>query len=210
MASWLCVHFCRIFLGITMEIKGRENLQQSHGNVLIMNHQSYFDVLAISYIWPVIDNITAVAKKQLLYVPFFGIGLWKSGFLFIDRKNRSQSINTLNTESKAINEKNCKILVFPEGTCNSEETLLPFKKGPFYMAIQCSCPIQPIIVTHYDWLHKDFRESKAVINILPEISTKDYEKENVNELIEMCQNKLQKEYDQINLEFRNNQKYNIK
>ncbi|XP_055381962.1 1-acyl-sn-glycerol-3-phosphate acyltransferase-like [Condylostylus longicornis] len=200
--TWVCKHFSRL-LGITMEVRGLENIRRNHGSVVIMNHQSALDLTAIAHIWPLIGNITTIAKKELLYIPFFGLGLWLSGFLFIDRKNRNQSINIMNQESKAIHERQCKILIFPEGTRNSNEILLPFKKGAFYMAVQSQCPIQPIVVTHFTWLYqKSWRINHAIIHIMPEISTENYSKENVNDLLQLCQKTMQDEYDKLNSEIK--------
>lgn len=45
-----------------------------------------------------------------------------------------------------------RVLMFPEGTRNSKEELLPFKKGAFHLALASKCPIQPVAVSRYKFL----------------------------------------------------------
>lgn len=45
-----------------------------------------------------------------------------------------------------------RLCMFPEGTRNGSATLLPFKKGAFHVAIASQTPIQPIVVSRYNFL----------------------------------------------------------
>ncbi|XP_073824202.1 1-Acylglycerol-3-phosphate O-acyltransferase 2 [Musca autumnalis] len=200
--AWGCRQLCKA-LGVTMEIRGLENIRKGHGSVVLMNHQSALDLCVLAYLWPVIGRATVVSKKEVLYLPFFGIGSWLWGTLFINRSRKTDSINTLQKESKAINERNCKLLLFPEGTRNSKETLLPFKKGSFHIALQSQCPIQPVVISKYWFLNgekKIFRPGHAIIHILPEIPTAGSKKEDMDTIIEKTHNIMQSEYTKLSQE----------
>jgi lysophosphatidate acyltransferase len=58
--------------------------------------------------------------------------------------------------------------MFPEGTRNGSATLLPFKKGAFHVAIASQTPIQPIVVSRYNFLddHKKVFNSGTYTNEL--------------------------------------------
>ncbi|KAH8263525.1 hypothetical protein KR044_010219 [Drosophila immigrans] len=200
--SWCFLQLCKL-MGISMEVRGVENVKREHGSVVLMNHQSALDLCVLAYLWPVIGRPTVVAKKEILYFPFFGVGAWLWGTLYINRSRKSDSINSLQKEAVAIKERNCKILVFPEGTRNSKETLLPFKKGSFHIALQSKCTIQPVVISKYPFFDEEtkaFRPGHALINILPEISTEGYEKEDMEKLIEVCRSTMQREYTRLTKE----------
>lgn len=108
-------------------------------------------------------------------------------------------------ESKAINERRCKLLLFPEGTRNSQDILLPFKKGSFHIALQSKCPIQPVVISKYWFLNSDekvFRSGHAIIHILPEISTDDFNKDTLTDLVDKTYNIMQMEYTKLSQELK--------
>ncbi|EDW88532.1 1-acyl-sn-glycerol-3-phosphate acyltransferase alpha [Drosophila yakuba] len=200
--SWCFRQLCRL-VGITMEVRGLENVRKDHGAVVIMNHQSAVDLCVLAYLWPVIGRATVVSKKEVLYIPFFGIGAWLWGTLYINRSRKTDSINSLQKEAKAIQERNCKLLLFPEGTRNSKDSLLPFKKGSFHIALQGKSPVQPVVISKYSFMDdekKTFRPGHAIIHILPEVSTEKYKREDVQLLVDECQSIMQTEYTKLSKE----------
>ncbi|ALC38978.1 fu12 [Drosophila busckii] len=202
--SWCFRQLCKI-MGITMEVRGVENVKREHGSVVLMNHQSALDLCVLAYLWPVIGRSTVVAKKEILYIPFFGVGAWLWGTLYINRSRKTDSINSLQKEAVAIKEQNCKILVFPEGTRNSKDTLLPFKKGSFHIALQSKCTIQPVVISKYSFFNQEkrtFRPGHVLIQIMPEISTESYGKDNMDNLIEHSRSTMQLEYTRLSVEAR--------
>lgn len=46
-----------------------------------------------------------------------------------------------------------KILFFPEGTRGDGDSLLPFKKGSFHVAIEAQGYIQPVVISKYHFLN---------------------------------------------------------
>lgn len=82
----------------------------------------------------------------------------------------------------------------------STETLLPFKKGPFHVAIGAQCPIQPIVVSRYTFLdskRKFFGRGHAIITIMPEVPTKGMGKDDIDSLVANVQNMMQEKFEKV-------------
>ncbi|XP_058453578.1 1-acyl-sn-glycerol-3-phosphate acyltransferase alpha-like isoform X2 [Malaya genurostris] len=197
--AYLCTKFGAM-LGVSFEVRGKENIHRQHGGVVLMNHQSALDLIVLAYLWPIIGRATVVAKREVLYMIPFGTASWLWGTLFIDRNNRKSAKNIINKESKAINEKQAKILFFPEGTRGGGDNLLPFKKGSFHVAIESQGFIQPVVISKYHFLNskaKIFNRGKNIIKILPEISCAGMTKDDMQPLMDRVYQLMQTEYEAL-------------
>jgi 1-acyl-sn-glycerol-3-phosphate acyltransferase len=63
----------------------------------------------------------------------------------IDRGSREHSMDAIDQAARSLRAGNS-FLTFPEGTRSKTGTLLPFKRGPFLMAIKAQAPIIPVAV----------------------------------------------------------------
>lgn len=200
--AYLCTKFGKM-LGASFEIRGKENINQQHGGVVLMNHQSALDLVVLACLWPVVGRATVVAKREVLYMFPFGLASWLWGTLFIDRKNRSSAKTAINKESKAINEKQAKILFFPEGTRGDGDSLLPFKKGSFHVAVESQGYIQPVVISKYHFLNskaKIFNRGQNIIKILPEIPCAGMTKDDIPQLMDRVYKLMQTEYEVLSEE----------
>ena len=71
-----------------------------------MNHQSSFDVLGLFYLWNVCGRLSILGKKEIYYLGPFGLACYYAGMTFIDRKKRTDALNTL-TEAVIHNKRIC-------------------------------------------------------------------------------------------------------
>lgn len=110
--------------------------------VVMANHHSMLDPLLL---WQLPLHLRFVAKKELLWVPGLGLGMWITGHIFIDRGQREKAIASLRRAAEKI-KAGTSVLIFPEGTRSHgiPEPLLPFKKGGFMLAIEAGVPILPV------------------------------------------------------------------
>lgn len=112
--------------------------------IFMMNHQSMFDIVAAFVLIKI--NLRFIAKRILKSIPFLGWYMSVTGMVFIDRRNRHAAVQSLDEACRKIREHGISILVYPEGTRSATGQILPFKKGPFVMAIQAGVPIVPVAV----------------------------------------------------------------
>ena len=66
-----------------------------------------------------------------------------AGHIYIDRHNRQAAFEAYD-EAAACIRKGMSALLFPEGTRSRTGELLPFKKGPFVLALAAQVPIVPV------------------------------------------------------------------
>ncbi len=129
--------------GARLTVQGRHNVDPLRPTVYVSNHQSTADIPALLAALPV--NIRFVAKEQLRWVPIIGWFLWLAGHIMVDRSNTRRAIASLDAASKKIRS-GTSIIAFPEGTRSPDARILPFKKGPFALALQAGVSICPVTV----------------------------------------------------------------
>jgi 1-acyl-sn-glycerol-3-phosphate acyltransferase len=111
--------------------------------ILVMNHQSMLDIACAFAAIP--TNIRFVAKEQLKWLPFVGWFIWLTGMVFVDRSRRAQALASLEKAGQRIRE-GATIIAYPEGTRSADLRVMPFKKGPFVLALTAQVPIIPIAI----------------------------------------------------------------
>src|SRR5204863_9080487 len=74
-----------------------------------------------------------------------GKAMRMASFVPVDRSNRDAAIASIQ-RAKEVMESGVNITVFPEGTRSPDGKLLPFKKGPFHMAMQSGMPVIPMTI----------------------------------------------------------------
>ncbi len=130
--------------GVEPAYEGLENARRALPCVFISNHQSILDIWSLI---PVLPRSTRfVAKRSLFLIPFFGWALAASGFIPIDRKNRTRAVRSLATAAEKVRGGR-PVLLFAEGTRSRDGKLGPFKRGAFHLAIEAGVPVVPVAVS---------------------------------------------------------------
>jgi 1-acyl-sn-glycerol-3-phosphate acyltransferase len=127
--------------GITVSIKGAENMAPGQSYIITPNHQSHMDILA--YLQKLPHPFRWVGKRSLLSIPFFGWALAATGALGIDRSKKEEAVRILRDSYSKL-EGGWSVLIYPEGTRSRDGGLGDFKKGAFMMAVQSGAPILPV------------------------------------------------------------------
>lgn len=122
-------------------VKGVEVLYQGDPCIVMSNHESHLDPpsLILSSERPV----GFLAKQELKWIPLFGWAMEATGHVFVDRKNKDRSHQSIDKAAQRIADGRC-VAVFPEGTRSVDGELLPFKKGGFVLAAKSGVPIVPV------------------------------------------------------------------
>jgi 1-acyl-sn-glycerol-3-phosphate acyltransferase len=129
-------------LGIAVHISGREHLP-AKGGILVSNHASYLDGLALAGALP--REFAVVAKKELLANFVTRLFLRGLGALFVERFQTTGSLE----DSRAVvaaARAGQNVLVFPEGTFTRMPGLLQFRMGAFVSAANSGLPVVPLVL----------------------------------------------------------------
>ncbi|MFP2933244.1 lysophospholipid acyltransferase family protein [Pyxidicoccus sp. 3LG] len=129
--------------GGKLEVIGAENVDPKRPTIYVGNHQSTIDIPAHFMAVPV--PFRYVAKSQLKWVPLIGWYLALAGHVFVNRTNRSKAIASLDAAAAKIRG-GVSIFLYPEGTRSTDGRVLPFKKGPFALALKSRVPVCPVTI----------------------------------------------------------------
>ncbi len=127
--------------GVEVRTSGFERVPQDRPVVYVSNHQSWFDIWSLASIVP--GQTRFVAKKELARIPVLGRAMQSAGHIYIDRQNRQAAFSAYE-DAAAYIKKGMSAVLFPEGTRSRTGELLPFKKGPFVLALAAQVPIIPV------------------------------------------------------------------
>ncbi|TMA13029.1 MAG: 1-acyl-sn-glycerol-3-phosphate acyltransferase [Deltaproteobacteria bacterium] len=130
--------------GVRLKIRGLDHLDPSRPYIFVANHQSNIDIPALVQSLPKFQ-LRWMAKKELLFVPFFGWALWSSKHILVNRSARSHAMASLKKAREKI-AGGISVVFFPEGTRSRDGELLPFKRGGFLLAVRTQTPIVPIAI----------------------------------------------------------------
>jgi len=126
-----------------LQVEPLPNFDWTKPHIYVMNHQSMIDIAVGFVVIPA--NVRFVAKRVLLYVPFIGWYLWAMGMILVDRSNRERALKSLALAGERIRA-GANIVAYPEGTRTRDGRILPFKKGPFMVALEAQVPIVPVAI----------------------------------------------------------------
>lgn len=178
--------------GITLRTENFELLQEASPRVVIFNHQSTLDVFWLAATYP--PRSVAIIKKEFAYIPIINIALWSVDCLFLDRNNKQKSVALLAQIVNRIRAERLSLFVAPEGTRSPNGALLPFKKGPFHVALQGKLPIYPIVAYGAHALLPRgkllARTGTIHLRCLEPIDTSDWTVQNMHQKIQQVRNSM--------------------
>jgi 1-acyl-sn-glycerol-3-phosphate acyltransferase len=130
--------------GVRVQIVGLEKIDPARTYIFMSNHISNLDP---PITLPLIPRRTSVmVKKELFKVPLLRQVMLIGSLVPVDRGNRDAGISAVRDAVKAIGQ-GLNMTIYVEGHRSFDGKLLPFKKGPFYLAAECKVPVVPITIS---------------------------------------------------------------
>jgi len=162
---WLLEHVC----GLKVEYRGIENIPP--GGVLIAaKHQSFLETFALLKYAP---DFAIILKRQLTYIPLFGLYLIVSKQIAIDRTRGRQALQQIAAAARPALSGGRQIFIYPEGTRRPPGAPPRYKPGVAAIYGETGATCLPVAVnTGLFWRRRGFirRPGVAVIEYLPPIA----------------------------------------
>jgi 1-acyl-sn-glycerol-3-phosphate acyltransferase len=126
-----------------VKVRGQENITPGKPYIIAVNHQSVYDIFVL-YGWLDLD-FKWIMKKEIRKIPFIGLSCELIGHIFIDRKNKTAAMESINSAKKQV-ASGASITFFPEGTRSTDGKLQKFKPGAFKLARDLKLPVLPVTI----------------------------------------------------------------
>src|SRR3984957_18416401 len=135
---WSCEHI----LGLHIKIIGKERLLATPV-IFAAKHQSAWETIMFHYL---LLDPAIVLKKQLLWIPIFGLFLKKLGMVPLSRSKKRgvQDLKKLLTEAKQAVSRRQPILIFPEGTRSKPGHKGAYHSGVASLYLHLKIPVIPL------------------------------------------------------------------
>ncbi|MGA7458674.1 MAG: lysophospholipid acyltransferase family protein [Candidatus Korobacteraceae bacterium] len=164
-----------LLIGVKIEVRGLEHLQAGCNYIFMSNHASNLDPPVLI---PVIPGRTSVlVKKEVFRIPVLGTGMRLAELVPVDRGDHEAAIESVQAAIRVL-RKGFHMLIYPEGTRTGDGRLLPFKKGPFYLAMDSGVPVVPVTIlgTFESWPKTRFalKPGTATVVFHPPIDPHDF------------------------------------
>jgi 1-acyl-sn-glycerol-3-phosphate acyltransferase len=151
--------------GIRVETVGLDKLEVARTYIFMSNHVSNVDP---PILLPLIPRRTSVmVKKELFSYPILGRVMRFGSLVPVDRGNRESGIAAVRAAAEVIRQ-GVNMTIYIEGHRSFDGKLLPFKKGPFYLAEECGLPVVPVTIvgSHYVMPKKRFAIKAGTVTVI--------------------------------------------
>jgi 1-acyl-sn-glycerol-3-phosphate acyltransferase len=130
--------------GIRLRVEGREQVPAGRACIFMANHVSNLDAPALISRIP--GRTSAFTKRSVFKLPLFGYCLKLAEYIPVDRTGNAASAKESIAAAERLLAKGIHITTFVEGTRSRDGRMQPFKKGPFYLAMQAGAPCIPVSI----------------------------------------------------------------
>ncbi len=133
--------------GVRTRVRYAEPLKPGTPYLFLCNHASNLDPpLLAAVLRPV--RTAMLIKQELLKLPLLGRAMRLAGFVPVARSGSLEDAKRSLEQAASVMRSGVSMTVFVEGTRSPDGRLLPFKKGPFFLAMQCGVPVVPVTLVN--------------------------------------------------------------
>lgn len=173
-------------------VSGQEHVQKGKHYIIVANHQSLLDILAVCAALSI--NFKFLAKRELFNIPFMGWAMSAAGYIPVDRGSHKSGREAMHKITRVL-KKGVSVLLFPEGTRSPDGKIHAFKMGAFKLARDNQVEILPLVIDgtgqalpKKSWLIK--KKSAFKVSIGKPVSLEDFEDRSMEEAKEKIRHEM--------------------
>jgi 1-acyl-sn-glycerol-3-phosphate acyltransferase len=162
--SWGARHI----LGLDYRVLGLENMPEGPC-IIASKHQSAWETYSFCNIFP---ESVFIAKRELLYIPFFNFHFMKTKTIMLNRKLGSHAKADMVRQAQERIADGDRIIIYPEGTRKGFGEKPKYKQGIAAMYTELNVPVVPVALdSGAFWPRRGFEKKSGTItvSILPPI-----------------------------------------
>ena len=165
--AWCVVFFLKLVCGIKYRVEGVKNLPQLKAGerlIIVSKHQSVWETMFFTMYF---KCPAFILKRELLWVPFFGLYLLLVKMIVIRRNQGAGAIRSLMRQILNLKDKKRPIIIFPEGSRVPSGKRVSLRPGIVFLVKNIpGAVILPISLNSGEhWPKTSWLKKPGVINI---------------------------------------------
>ena len=133
-----------LLMGKIIHVRGKENINKGEKYILIANHASLFDIVAIMSFYP---EVSWFGHERLLRVPVLGKFLKMTDYVPFREPTVTNTRHMLEQLIEKANNRS--VALFPEGTRTTSGKINPFYRGFIYLFRSREIGILPVTLNGF-------------------------------------------------------------
>ena len=147
---------------IKIDIKDVKNYSNKKV-IFAVRHESALETILFLAYFP---NIKYVLKKELLYIPLYGLYAWRCGHIIIDRGGRASAIFLMLKKLQNNLKSNESVVIFPHGTRVKTLGSVNIKSGIYALYKHLNIAIIPVYMSTGEvWDRKGFIKKPGLVKV---------------------------------------------
>jgi 1-acyl-sn-glycerol-3-phosphate acyltransferase len=130
--------------GVRFRVEGLDRVPRDRACIFMSNHVSNLDPPALISLIP--GRTSAFMKRSLMQLPILGTGFRQGDFIAVDRTGNAADAKASVAAARSVLAKGVHMTTFVEGTRSLDGRMLPFKKGPFFLAMDAGALVVPVSI----------------------------------------------------------------
>ena len=157
---WFLKHLC----GLEYTVVGLEHIPNNQPMIVVTAHQSAWETFVIQTILP---YTCFVLKRELLWIPFFGLGMYACHPISIKRSSPKQALKNLIDQGLDRLRRGAAVIIYPEGTRKAIGKPGKFSVGGAMLAMKADVPM--LLMAHNAgafWGRREIKKKAGCIQVV--------------------------------------------